>query len=129
MGCNLANRGFMEKDVIDIMDKTFTAKISRLIELAKLKNVSVEEMAVQIAKNNFIRLRQNQSLRKRRVSHFFLRLREEKSIVPMFQRAAEHAYKKTQGKRSFLRKMLRPMAVSSACRNATGDMKHYPRIM
>jgi hypothetical protein len=62
------------------------------------------------------------------VKYFFLRLKEEKSIVPIFQRAAEHAYKKTQEKRPFWRKMVKQMAVSSAYRNATGDMKHYPRI-
>ena len=126
MGCSLMNQGFSLEDVIKVMDSTFTTKITRLLDLAGERKISVEDMAVQIARNNFVRLRDLHAAKNKRVRYFFLKLRQDKSLLPMVGRAAQSVYQRNNGKIKFLGKMLRSTAVSHAIRNATWDVRHYP---
>ena len=128
LGCSLANLGFNDRDVLNIMEKTFATKLRKMIALAKSSDTSVEHMACRIAKNNFLRLRQKQTLTNNQVKQFFSRLKEEKSLMPMIERAAIFAYKKTRLKSPLFKKFLEPFAVSSAYRNAVRDVKYYPGI-
>jgi len=126
MGCSLLNNSFEEKDVLNIMDKTFELKISKLMDLSNDKKVAIKDLAAQIAQNNFARLRKSKTLSKNKWKYFIAKIKEEKNIVSMLERATGRLYKKLQGRNFFLKNILKPGAVAHAYRNAVGDVKYYP---
>jgi glutamate dehydrogenase (NAD(P)+) len=128
IGASLVDRGFKEKDVLDIMDKTFQVKISKLIRLSNHNDMNIEQLALKIACSNFVRLRNDVTLRQNRAKWFIAKIKEEKSIVPVLERLACRLYTTFHGGHFFLKDILRPLAIANVYRNALGDVKNYPTL-
>lgn len=128
IGSNLLNRGYEEDDVLHIIRRTLEMKVSKLMELSHHNNINIEDLAVAIANSNFNRLRDNATARKHRGRWFVTKIEEEKSIIPMLQRAGCRLYEKLHGRNLFLRDIFKPLAIANVYRELLGDVKHYPTL-
>ena len=123
LGCSLLNRGYEEEDVLDIMDRAYGTRISKLLQLAAQNEINIEILAREIASSNSIRRQEELRLKHKKRRWFLTKIREEKNIKPMIERMASVLYRKLRW-----RKILRPKAVANAYRNAIGDVKYYDSI-
>jgi glutamate dehydrogenase/leucine dehydrogenase len=126
LGGYLLNRGFKQEDVFAIMDKTYGLKITRLLEVALAQNKSVEDVAVQIAKSNFKRLRTFQAMRRNKIRYYIFLLKNEKSLEPMIHRVAAYLYLNLNKKYMRLKNLFKRPAIADALRYAADDTKYYP---
>lgn len=128
LGGQLFNRGFKQKDVLYIMTKTYETKLVKLIELADAHDNTIEEQALQIAKANFIRGKQEAAVKRTRMKYYFFLLKKEKSILPMIHRAAGRFYLSLHDRFVMLKRFLKAPAMADVFRYTLGDIKYYPTV-
>jgi len=128
MGSGLLNRGYQEKDVLAIMDKAFEAKVSRLMKISRQTKTDINKTAIKISNDNFIRLRNNAILKKNKIKWVTKKVKEEKSIIPIFGRIAAYLYERFNGRGLFSNNIIRSLAVENAIRNAVSIVEYYPTV-
>jgi glutamate dehydrogenase (NAD(P)+) len=128
LGGQLFNRGFKQKDVMHIMTKTYETKLAKLVDLAEALAITIEEQALQLAKANFIRGKEEEAFKRSRRKYYFYLLKKEKSILPFFHRAAGRLYARLHDRFTLPRRFLRPAAMADVFRYTLDDTKYYPRM-
>jgi len=128
LGGQLYNRGFPEKDVLHIMTRTFRTRLNRLFELADAFGITIEEQALRLAKENFIRGNKEAAYKKSRARYYLFLMKKEKSILPIFRRTAGRLYHRLPPRLSPLRRLLKASAMADVYRYAMSDVKHYPAL-
>jgi glutamate dehydrogenase (NAD(P)+) len=128
MGGQLYNRGFQEKDVLRIMTRTFRTKLTRLFDLADAHGITIEEQALRIAKENFLRGRQEAAYKKSRIRYYLFLIKKEKSILPMIHRTAGRLYHRLPQKPGLLKRLFKAPAMADVYRYTMNDVKYYPAL-
>ncbi len=124
LGGSMLNHGFDEQSVLDILDRSFELKISRLIEVSRERSVSVREVAEHAACSNRERNTQTAGAEKW-FQTALTALRQEDGIETLIQRTGGLVYRKLYEKNKVLATPFRSLAKANAYRRLVSDVSFY----
>ena len=121
MGSNLLNSGYDEKKIVHIITKSIERKVKRLIDISKREQRSMLDIAVEIANENYRRMKKNHEFKRKRIKWLREKIKEEKSLIPVFEGASFRLFNRLPERLGFLKRMLQPIALSYVYRNSLGE--------
>ncbi len=124
LGVSLLGKGYKPTEVLEIMERTLQAKVTKLIDLSNQNNISIEDLASRIAYNNLVKMSDNYAIRDDRVKWLIRMLKHDKSVVATLERIAGRLYGRLRGK-SVFGLLLKPFAIRNEYRLLESDLSSF----
>jgi glutamate dehydrogenase/leucine dehydrogenase len=125
MGCSLYNIGYPEDDVLEIMERIFDLKLSKIIELSDSLNSSIYNLSILIARQKIVVLRIYSELKRKKIGWFLEKIRQDLNMNRIYEKIAAYLYTKFARSHYGLVRILKPSAILHVVKKALDDVSNY----